>query len=112
MSRSGNLLADLDPDPAAERFTELLARPGLRIERIVSLGQASPPGFWYDQPSGEWVVLLRGAAGLRFADEPGPRRLAPGDWLWIEAHRRHRVEWTAEGEPTVWLAVHEAPIPP
>ena len=83
----------------------LLTRPGLRIERIVSLGRASPPGFWYDQEEGEWVVLLAGAAQLRFADEAAPRRLLPGDWLDIAAHRRHRVEWTDPAVPTVWLAV-------
>ena len=52
-----------------------MTRPGLRIERIVSLGQASPPGFWYDQAEGEWVLVLAGAARLRFADEPEARLL-------------------------------------
>lgn len=77
-----------------------------RLERIVSVGHATPPGEWYDQDTNEWVVVLRGAAILRFEDEPAPRRLAPGDWLDIPAHRRHRVEWTEPGEPTIWLALH------
>ena len=84
----------------------LAERPGVRIERIVSTGQASPPGFWYDQDWGEWVVLLSGAARLRFADEDEPRHLGPGDWVDIPAHCRHRVEWTDPDQPTVWLAVH------
>ena len=51
---AGNLLAELPVVPeAAERLEILLAQPGLRIERIVSSGQASPPGFWYDQPETE-----------------------------------------------------------
>lgn len=91
---------------ATERFDTLLARPGLRIERIVSTGQASPPGFWYQQEDAEWVVLLSGAARLRFADEADARDLAPGDWLHIAARRRHRVDWTAPDLTTVWLAVH------
>ncbi|NWO96443.1 cupin, partial [Escherichia coli] len=33
-----NLLADLPDAGAAEVFTELLRRPGVRIERIVSAG--------------------------------------------------------------------------
>jgi cupin 2 domain-containing protein len=33
------------PQSADEVFTDLLRRPGLRIERIVSTGQASPPGL-------------------------------------------------------------------
>ncbi len=103
---SANLFADLPPVPeAAERFTDLLRRPGVRIERIVSTGQCSPPDFWYDQAEGEWVLVLRGAARLRFADEEAARWLGPGDWVEIAPHRLHRVEWTAPDEATVWLAV-------
>lgn len=105
-----NLFAGLpsQPDPkAAEQFDTLLARPGMRVERIVSTGQASPTGFWYDQPQQEWVVLLTGSAGLAFADTPDQTLvLRPGDAVTIAAHRRHRVEWTAPGETTVWLAIH------
>ena len=75
MKRAGNLSRDL-PDAGAGEITQtLLAAPGLRIERIVSLGQASPPGFWYDQEQAEWVLLLAGAARLRFrkpARRPAP----------------------------------------
>ena len=99
-----NLYARLLPESGVERFDELLSRPGLRIERIVSTGQASPPGFWYDQPQSEWVLLLQGEASLAFEDEPAPCALKPGDYVDIAAHRRHRVESTAS--PTVWLAVH------
>ena len=100
-----NLLRDL-PDASGGEVTEtLLAAPGLRIERIVSLGQASPPGFWYDQPEAEWVVLLAGEARLRFADEAEDRALIPGDCVHIAARRRHRVAWTDPRQPTIWLAV-------
>src|SRR5205823_4340700 len=78
---SMNLLRDLPNARAAESTEALAATPGLRIERIVSLGQTSPPGFWYDQDEAEWVVLLAGAARLRFADETEPRHLGPGDWV-------------------------------
>src|SRR5690348_14551958 len=100
-----NLLDDLPDARAGEIIDALLAAPGIRIERIVSHGQASPPGFWYDQNDAEWVLLLHGAARLRFADEAEPRMLGPGDHLHIAAHRRHRVEWTDPARPTVWLAV-------
>jgi cupin 2 domain-containing protein len=100
-----NLLRNL-PDARAGEITDaLVARSDVRIERIVSLGQASPPGFWYDQAEAEWVLLLAGAARLRFADEPEPRLLGPGDWVEIAPHRRHRIEWTDPARPTVWLAV-------
>ena len=57
-------------------------------------------------------MLLAGAARLRFADEPQPKHLAPGDWVEIAAHRRHRVEWTDPGQPTVWLAVFYREVRP
>ncbi len=100
-----SLLSPLPDARASEVAEALLTRPGLRIERIVSRGQASPPGFWYDQQEGEWVLLLAGAARLRFEDEAEPRQLVPGDWLDIAPRRRHRVDWTDPAMPTVWLAV-------
>ncbi|MES2561856.1 MAG: cupin, partial [Pseudomonadota bacterium] len=48
-----NLFADIPTAAASEQFIELMSRPGLRIVRIVSMGHASPPGFWYDQTEGE-----------------------------------------------------------
>lgn len=99
-----NLYDALPGAGAAEQFTELLSRPGLKIERIVSSGQASPPGFWYDQPLAEWVLLLRGEAQFAFADEPAPRLLKAGDFLDIAPHRRHRVVSTSAF--ALWLAVH------
>jgi cupin 2 domain-containing protein len=101
-----NLFADLPAAGPREAFATLLDTGPVRIERIVSHGHASPAGFWYDQPDGEWVVLLQGAAEVEFTDGSGPRRLAPGDWLDLPPHTRHRVAWTAPDRPTVWLAVH------
>src|SRR5262245_6872664 len=62
----GNLLAELPRSMQAELFQELVAVPGVRIERIVSTGQASPPGHWYDEADAEWVVVLTGSAGILF----------------------------------------------
>ena len=111
---SGNLLDGLPKELDAEQVDRLAGSRGVRIERIVSMGQASPPDFWYDQDYGEWVLLLAGAAHLRFADEAAARELEPGDWIAIPAHARHRVEWTDPAVATVWLAVHydDEPAPP
>ena len=106
MIRSGSLLSDIPARLDAERFDTLLARPGVRIERIVSTGQASAPGFWYDQPQDEWVCVIAGAAAVLIEGETAPRMLISGDWLEIPAHVRHRVEQTDATQPTVWLAVH------
>jgi len=75
----------------------------VRIECIVSNGQSSPEGFWYDQTENEWVLLLKGAASLKYADG-SVAAMKPGDHLRIPAHTRHRVE--SVSEDAVWLAVH------
>jgi len=100
-----NLLSQIPADLPEELFQTLLSTPSLRIERIVSRGQASPPGFWYDQDTHEWVLLLSGAAQLRLEDEE-PLDLRPGSFVDIPAHKRHRVEWTDPTSPTIWLAIH------
>ena len=104
MTQRKNLLRKL-PDARRGETSERLAGGGAaRIERIVSHGQASPPGFWYDQDDAEFVAVLAGTARLRFADGE-MMELRPGDWVEIAAHRRHRVEWTDPETPTVWLTV-------
>jgi cupin 2 domain-containing protein len=102
---AGNIFAGAAAGARDEILTTLLRAPGLRIERIVSTGQASPPGFWYDQAHGEWVLLLAGAAALELEHETAPRRLGPGDYLWLPPRRRHRVAWTDPAGVTIWLAV-------
>ncbi len=90
----------------SEELTTLVTAGASRLVRIVSTGQATPEGEWYDQDDNEWVVVLRGRAGLRIAGEDDVRVLSAGDYLDIPAHVRHRVEWTDADEPTVWLALH------
>lgn len=101
-----NLFDDLSAKLPAERIDVLLSAPGIRVERIVSTGHVTPPGEWYDQDTDEWVVVLRGRARLRIASESDARDLYPGDHVLLRAHVRHRVEWTDDAGPTVWLALH------
>jgi cupin 2 domain-containing protein len=99
-----NLFDDL-PTSLPQELVEVLAQnQHVRIERVISTGHASPPGFWYDQEETEWVVVLKGEAKLRFENNE-PTTMRPGDYLLIPAHCKHRVEWTTPDEPTVWLAV-------
>ena len=100
-----NLFADIPRVMPDELVGEILRTNAFRIERIVSRGHASPPGFWYDQETDEWVLLVKGSASLSFADGR-EIALAPGDHLLIPRHVRHRVERTAPEGDTVWLAVH------
>lgn len=99
-----SLLAALPLQLPQEQFDALLTCPGLRIERIVSTGQASPPDHWYDQDEHEWVLVLQGAGRLAFADGR-ELLLQAGDAIELPAHCRHRVAWTDPDQPTVWLAV-------
>jgi cupin 2 domain-containing protein len=102
--RHSRLLQDLPTALDAEQVDELLQRPNLRIERIVSTGQASAKTFWYDQAEHEWVIVLSGRAKLRYEHEYAEVELGPGDAAFIPAHTRHQVAWTTPDEPTVWLA--------
>jgi cupin 2 domain-containing protein len=105
--RAGNLFADVSAVSAGEEaFSEIFVQPGLKIERIISQGQAGPPEFWYDQAWNEWVIVLKGSAALQFEDEPATWTLREGDYVLIPARKRHRVEWTDPQQPTVWLAIH------
>lgn len=87
-----------------ELFETLSSGRGFKIERIISTGQVTPRGQWYDQEGDEWVILLQGKAKLEFED--GELALSVGDYVWIPAHQKHRVSWTDPDQVCVWLAVH------
>jgi cupin 2 domain-containing protein len=99
----GNLFADIPVEIPDELFAVLHENEKVRIERIISRGQAKD--FWYDQVDDEWVCLLSGSAVIEF-DSGEKTELAKGDWLLLPAHCRHRVDWTTPDANSVWLAVH------
>jgi cupin 2 domain-containing protein len=103
-TESNNVFGNLPGPLPHELVQTLLAADNLRVERIVSYGDVSPPGFWYDQDQAEWVLVLTGAARLQFEDEIV--EMKPGDFVNIPALKKHRVEWTSPSEPTIWLAIH------
>ena len=99
-----NLFDLPDSLPEDEEFTELLHSKDLRIERIVSTGQTTPAGEWYDQDEDEWVALIQGEAALEY--ESGEKlRLSAGDHVLLPAHCRHRVAYTSHHPPCIWVAV-------
>lgn len=93
----------LPPSSGGEIADILWQAEGLRVERIVSRGDVSPAGFWYDQEEDEWVAVLEGEAELEFPS--GKVSLRRGDTLLIPAHRRHRVSRTSIEPPCIWLCV-------
>ncbi len=101
-----NIFLDL-PEVMIEEMSEtILDSLDFRLERIISSGQMTLPGEWYNQNTNEWVILLSGSAGLLFEGEREACVMLPGDYVHIPAHRRHRVEWTDPEQKTVWLALH------
>jgi len=99
-------LGEGTPTLASGEIVNVLASSaGVRIERIVSHGHASPSGFWYDQEEDEFVLLVSGAARLEVEGE-GEVVLAAGDWIDLPRHLRHRVTWTPPDRDTIWLAVY------
>ena len=106
MMNAKNLLDGIPADLPEELFTTILQANNLRIERIVSQGQASPPGFWYDQEENELVIVLDGSAAVQFEGDVEPVELRRASYLNIPAHARHRVAWTDPNQKTIWLAIH------
>jgi len=94
------------PNSAQEEiFEDLLNHPNLKIERIVSNGQTTPEGKWYEQATSEWVVLLQGKAELTY--ENGTKtQLKAGDYVLIPPKEKHRVTYTSSEPPCIWLAIH------
>ncbi len=102
----GNLFEGVAGQRTEEIFDTLLETENFRIERIVSQGQNTPKGEWLEQKQAEWVVLLKGATRLSWAQKPEIMELKPGDYVHIPANCKHRVEWTDPKIKTVWLALH------
>ena len=101
-----NLSDGIPTGLSEELITAIHGTGGLRIERIVSQGQSSPEGFWYDQDEHEWVVIIEGRAAVQFEGEAEAIELQRGSYLNIPARARHRVVWTDPDQKTVWLAIH------
>jgi len=100
-----NIFDAIPNDLSNEILESLVENKNVKIERIVSKGHSSPESGWYDQIHNEWVMVVKGKAKLAF-DNKEPVILAEGDYLTIEAHQKHKVEWTDADKETIWLAVH------
>jgi len=105
VKHANNLFALPDPLPEGEFFETLMPASSVRVERIVSTGQFTPPGVWLEEDVDEWVALLQGSAAIGYEDQRMVE-LEQGDWILIPAHTRHRVVSTTADPPCVWLAIH------
>jgi cupin 2 domain-containing protein len=102
---TGHLYQNIPAELPDEMSACLAQSKSMKIERIVSRGHRSAPGFWYEQQDNEWVLLVKGEAELRFEKENRVVHLTEDMYVNIPAHEKHRVEWTREGVDTIWLAV-------
>lgn len=102
---TGNLHQNIPGVLPREIFDSLVLAKGVKIDRVVSRGHRSDPGFWHDQDENEWVLLVKGEAKLKFENGDRILHLTPGMYVNIAAHEKHRVEWTSPHEDTIWLAV-------
>lgn len=102
MANIFNLPTELLPQ---EYFEPLVSGKNVLIERIISTGQTTPVGEWYDQERDEWVILLQGEASISYRDGFNIS-LKSGDYIFIPAHQKHRVEYTSSEPPCIWIAVH------
>lgn len=98
-----NLLRIAPSNGGDEVFEDIVSRPGVRVERIISRGHITPPDQPYVQGWDEWVLVLAGSARLRLEGQ-GEIALEAGDHLLIPAETPHWVTHTAD--PTIWLALH------
>ena len=100
-----NIFSTQDINSENEFIEDLLKTDNFKVERIISEGHVTEKNFWYDQETNEFVLLIKGEAKIKYENEEIVL-LAPGDWLIIPAHKKHRVEWTSETEKTFWLTIH------
>jgi cupin 2 domain-containing protein len=101
-----NIFENIPDHIPEELFQKILQTENLKVERIVSRGHSSPDNEWYDQEENEWVILLKGSAGLLFEGHEKVVVLRSGDYINIPSHTKHRVEWTEPDMVTVWLAIY------
>lgn len=101
----GNIFQSILPPDNEEQVDVLHELSGVRIERIVSHEHKSDDGFWYQQSEDEWVYLVEGEGELLFEQDQKRVVMQKGDYCFIPAGVRHRVERTKEDSKTIWLAI-------
>lgn len=102
---SKNMYEDLPENLRDEIIQVIAENSNIKIEKIISHGQSSPPNFWYDQEQNEFVLLLKGSAELLFENDEQVK-MNEGDYITIPSHKKHRVEKTSGTGKTIWLAIH------
>ena len=103
---TSNIYVDIPKELPNELVEKIIQNDSFKLERIISKDHSTPKGEWYDQSEEEWVIVLKGSAGISIEGEEEIVVLKPGDYLHLPAHLKHRVEWTDPTTETVWLALY------
>jgi cupin 2 domain-containing protein len=88
-----------------EVFESLLNTSDIRVDRIITLKPYDKSGKWYDQETNEWVLLMQGEAELEFEDDE-KIALKSGDYIFIPAHKKHRINYSSSEPKCIWLAIY------
>jgi cupin 2 domain-containing protein len=99
-----NIFEFPDQLPKDELIETLWASDKISFKRIISTGQTTPIGEWYDQKQNEWLIVLQGSGELSYEDN-SRIKLTKGDYIFIPAHQKHRVEYTSIEPPCIWLTI-------
>jgi cupin 2 domain-containing protein len=103
--KTQNIFKTNPEKPNEEIFEIILNNKNLKLERIITNGQTTPPGEWYNQENDEWVVLIQGSALILFENEKFII-LNKGDHILIPKNCKHRVQWVDSNQECIWLALH------
>ena len=98
---------EIDKLPIGENefFDTLCKSANVHVERIISNGQTTPPGKWFDSDKNEWVLLVQGKATLQMENNT-LIHLKAGDYLLIPAHQKHRVSYTSAKPHCIWITLY------
>ena len=100
-----NFFETFEEKPTEEIIEKILENKNLKLERIITNGQITPPGEWYNQENDEWVLLLKGSALILFEDFE-TKTLNSGDYILIPKFYKHRVQWVDPHNECIWIALH------
>jgi len=106
MIKKGNIFEkNFQNESGDEIFENIYADKKIKIERIISTGQITPENEWLSDKQPEWVILLQGNA-IIMLESKEEVLLDKGDYLFIPAGVKHRVEYTSSEPESIWLAFH------
>jgi len=95
MIKKENFLSKIPSQIPKEIFESIASSENVKIERIISKGQATQKGKWYDQEKNEFVLVLKGNAVIEF-DNNEKVSMNEGDYVIIPKHVKHRVTETSK----------------